>query len=103
MQHKLGPNIAKESSHLNRSKRGDFLNTKAGRLDLKDGASFEGKVPASQTGSFVGEVVFNTGMSGYVESLTDPSYSGQILVFTYPLIGNYGVQLNSAESKKNSS
>ena len=39
-----------------------------------------------------GEVVFNTGMTGYIESLTDPSYSGQILVFTYPLIGNYGVQ-----------
>jgi carbamoyl-phosphate synthase small subunit len=39
----------------------------------------------------VGEVVFNTGMTGYVETLTDPSYSGQILTFTYPLIGNYGV------------
>jgi carbamoylphosphate synthase small subunit len=38
-----------------------------------------------------GEVVFNTGMVGYVESLTDPSYKGQILVLTYPLVGNYGV------------
>ena len=38
-----------------------------------------------------GEVVFNTGMAGYVETLTDPSYAGQILVLTYPLIGNYGV------------
>jgi len=38
-----------------------------------------------------GEVVFNTGMTGYAESLTDPSYRGQILVLTYPLVGNYGV------------
>ncbi len=38
-----------------------------------------------------GEVVFTTGMTGYVESLTDPSYAGQILTFTFPLIGNYGV------------
>ncbi len=59
-------------------------------LVLEDGTFFEGKpfgedVPAS------GEVVFNTGMVGYPESLTDPSYRGQILVLTYPLIGNYGV------------
>lgn len=45
-----------------------------------------------------GEVVFNTGMVGYVESLTDPSYRGQILTFTYPLIGNYGVPLDRFES-----
>ncbi|MDO8482189.1 MAG: glutamine-hydrolyzing carbamoyl-phosphate synthase small subunit [bacterium] len=60
------------------------------KLTLKDGTVFEGKsfganVPAS------GEVVFNTGMVGYVESLSDPSYAGQILVLTYPLVGNYGV------------
>jgi carbamoyl-phosphate synthase small subunit len=45
-----------------------------------------------------GEVVFNTAMSGYVETLTDPSYHGQILVFTYPLIGNYGVPAARSES-----
>ena len=39
----------------------------------------------------VGEIVFNTGMVGYTETLTDPSYSGQILTLTYPLVGNYGV------------
>lgn len=47
--------------------------------------------PTWQKDWYDGEVVFNTGMTGYVESLTDPSYTGQILVFTYPLIGNYGV------------
>lgn len=53
-----------------------------------------------QDGVFEGEVVFNTGMSGYVESLTDPSYAGQILTFTYPLIGNYGVNPDDGESGK---
>lgn len=70
------------------------------RLQLRDGAVFEGRAPAWQTGSFSGEVVFNTGMTGYVESLTDPSYAGQILVFTYPLIGNYGVNAADSESGK---
>ncbi|HVX58064.1 MAG TPA: glutamine-hydrolyzing carbamoyl-phosphate synthase small subunit [Candidatus Saccharimonadales bacterium] len=65
---------------------------------MSDGRSFEGYAPAWQDGQFVGEVVFNTGMTGYVESLTDPSYANQILVFTYPMIGNYGVQPDDAES-----
>ena len=69
-------------------------NTKKGRLYLEDGAIFEGR-PCGFSGSVSGEVVFNTGMVGYPESLTDPSYKGQILVFTYPLIGNYGVPNNS--------
>lgn len=60
-------------------------------LVLADGSRFAGLVPSWQADSRVGEVVFNTGMTGYVETLTDPSYSGQILTFTYPLIGNYGV------------
>ena len=60
------------------------------RLTLADGTVYEGysfgaKQPAA------GEVVFNTGMVGYPEALSDPSYRGQILVLTYPLIGNYGV------------
>lgn len=59
-------------------------------LILKTGEVFQGQAPANQPDTF-GEVVFNTGMVGYVESLTDPSYAGQILVFTYPLVGNYGV------------
>lgn len=61
------------------------------QIVLATGESFAGFAPASQPADCFGEVVFNTGMVGYVESLTDPSYSGQILVFTYPLIGNYGV------------
>ncbi len=60
-------------------------------LVLEDGAVYQGVAPAWQTGSYSGEVVFTTGMTGYFESLTDPSYKGQHLIFTYPLIGNYGV------------
>jgi carbamoyl-phosphate synthase small subunit len=53
--------------------------------------AFEGMSPKWQNGTFEGEVVFTTGMTGYDASLTDPSYAGQILVFTYPLLGNYGI------------
>ncbi len=60
------------------------------QLILSDGTIFEGESFGAPIDSD-GEVVFNTGMVGYPESLTDPSYRGQILVFTYPLIGNYGV------------
>lgn len=59
-------------------------------LTLKDGTQVTGKSFGSKN-SISGEVVFSTGMVGYPESLTDPSYKGQILVLTYPLIGNYGV------------
>ena len=61
------------------------------KLALKSGEIFEGQVPDRQQGEFFGEVVFNTSMVGYPEAMTDPSYRGQILAFTYPLIGNYGV------------
>jgi carbamoyl-phosphate synthase small subunit len=61
------------------------------QLILETGEIFYGQAPETQVDSHFGEVVFNTGMVGYVESLTDPSYAGQILAFTYPLIGNYGV------------
>lgn len=65
--------------------------SKKARLILEDGSVFEG-VSFSSEAAAAGEVVFNTGMVGYPETLTDPSYKGQILVFTYPLIGNYGVK-----------
>lgn len=84
----------------NRSERGDFLILKPAKLQLDDGKTFQGLVPEWQTGQYIGEVVFNTGMTGYVESLTDPSYTNQILVFTYPMIGNYGVQPDQTESDK---
>lgn len=60
-------------------------------LVLQDSSIYRGLSPIWQEGSFHGEIVFTTGMTGYCESLTDPSYAGQILAFTYPLIGNYGV------------
>jgi carbamoyl-phosphate synthase small subunit len=62
-------------------------------LVLEDGSAFGG-FSFGAAGSTTGEVVFNTGMVGYPESFTDPSYRGQILVLTYPLIGNYGVPKN---------
>jgi carbamoyl-phosphate synthase small subunit len=62
----------------------------AGTLVLEDRTSFRGRLHGYAR-SVAGEVVFNTGMVGYTEALTDPSYSGQILALTYPLVGNYGV------------
>ncbi|WP_405380209.1 glutamine-hydrolyzing carbamoyl-phosphate synthase small subunit [Phascolarctobacterium sp.] len=61
-----------------------------GKLVLKDGSVFEGTLYGGKRNA-VGEVVFTTGMSGYQETLTDPSFCGQIVVMTYPLIGNYGI------------
>ena len=60
------------------------------KLILEDGTEYFGKSFGAKR-SVGGEVVFNTAMTGYPESLTDPSYKGQILVLTYPLIGNYGI------------
>ncbi|MEW6008186.1 MAG: glutamine-hydrolyzing carbamoyl-phosphate synthase small subunit [Candidatus Omnitrophota bacterium] len=68
-------------------------------LALEDGAIFEG-VCFGASGERCGEVVFNTSMTGYQEILTDPSYKGQIVTMTYPLIGNYGVNLDDIESCK---
>jgi carbamoylphosphate synthase small subunit len=63
-----------------------------GKLVLENGNTFKGKLFGYiPDGGISGEVVFQTGMTGYVETLTDPSYKEQILVFTYPIIGNYGV------------
>jgi carbamoyl-phosphate synthase small subunit len=67
------------------------------RLVLEDGAEFEG-FSFGYPASCAGEVVFNTGMTGYPQSLTDPSYKGQILTFTFPLIGNYGVTSGSRDA-----
>ncbi|KAG7088179.1 hypothetical protein E1B28_012198 [Marasmius oreades] len=60
-------------------------------LELSDGSAYRGISFGTQSKSVAGECVFQTGMVGYTESLTDPSYEGQILVLTYPLVGNYGV------------
>jgi len=69
------------------------------RLILDDGTEFCGWSFGAETNT-VGEVVFNTAMTGYPESLTDPSYAGQILVMTYPLVGNYGAPLSSPQGGK---
>ena len=68
-------------------------------LVLADGSVFEGRA-AGATGRANGEVVFNTSMTGYQEMLTDPSYAGQLLVLTYPMIGNYGVDSSVEESAR---
>ena len=71
------------------TKKAKFAN-KIGKLILDDGTVLEGQGFGYSTTIF-GELVFNTGMVGYTETLTDPSYRGQILTLTYPLVGNYGV------------
>jgi len=68
-------------------------------LVLEDGFTMTGQVFAGK-GEVFGEVVFSTAMSGYQETITDPSYYGQILTFTYPLIGNYGICPGDSESEK---
>ena len=68
-----------------------------GKLVLEDKSVFYGELIGSST---VGEVVFNTGMTGYQEILTDPSYARQIITLTYPMIGNYGVSKSFNESRK---
>ncbi|MDQ3714363.1 MAG: carbamoyl phosphate synthase small subunit, partial [Acidobacteriota bacterium] len=75
-----------------------YLSKKA-ILILEDGRTFRGKSFGADGESF-GEMVFNTSMAGYQEILTDPSYAGQIVCMTYPLIGNYGVNEEDAESRR---
>ena len=73
--------------------------TKKARLILADGTLYEG-YSFGAAGTTIGEVVFTTGMTGFQETLTDPSYYGQIITQTFPLIGNYGVNEFDAESKR---
>ena len=77
-----------------------FENKKKATLILADGTEFEGRAFGAD-GSVVGEIVFTTAMVGYQETLTDPSYCGQIVTQTFPLIGNYGV--NSVDPESNGS
>src|SRR5437660_7662516 len=67
------------------------------KLALEDGTVYTGR-GFGAAGEAAGEVVFNTSMTGYQEVLTDPSYKGQIVTMTYPLIGNYGVNAEDRES-----
>src|SRR5438874_13740632 len=72
---------------------------KQATLLLEDGRIFRGNGHGFE-GEAVGEVVFNTSMTGYQEILTDPSYAGQIVTMTYPLIGNYGINKTDVESRR---
>src|SRR2546428_2762738 len=69
------------------------------KLALEDGTVFTGR-GFGASGTTEGEVVFNTSMTGYQEILTDPSYKGQIVTMTYPLIGNYGINRQDVESRR---
>jgi carbamoyl-phosphate synthase small subunit len=71
--------------------------SKIAKLALEDGTIYTG-VACGATGSTTGEVVFNTSMTGYQETLTDPSYKGQIVTMTYPMMGNYGITADDDES-----
>ena len=71
----------------------------SGYLLLEDGLRFDGDLCAA-AGYAVGEVVFTTGMSGYQESMTDPSFAGQLIVYAYPHIGNYGASSAAMESER---
>ncbi|MDQ2939156.1 MAG: carbamoyl-phosphate synthase small subunit, partial [Actinomycetota bacterium] len=71
----------------------------SGYVLLEDGTRFDGELCAGGE-AVTGEVVFNTSMTGYQEAVTDPSYAGQIITFTYPLIGNYGVSSEAMESDR---
>jgi len=81
------------------SKTGHSATGMAAYVLLEDGMRLDGDA-AGAAGPAVGEVVFNTAMTGYQEAVTDPSYAGQIITFTYPLIGNYGVWPQAVESDR---
>jgi carbamoyl-phosphate synthase small subunit len=71
-----------------------------GYVLLEDGTRLDGELCGAADELVTGEVVFNTSMTGYQESVTDPSYAGQIIIYTYPLIGNYGVSAEAMESDR---
>src|SRR5205807_8521159 len=78
--------------------RGESMEQQPAILALEDGTVFAGRAFGAMGETF-GEVVFNTSMTGYQEVLTDPSYKGQIVTMTYPLIGNYGINTEDEESR----
>jgi carbamoyl-phosphate synthase large subunit/carbamoyl-phosphate synthase small subunit len=95
----LNTSIDMNSKNNNINYDDNKFTLKLAKLILANGDIFAGMAPQWQQDAAFGEVVFNTGMTGYEEALTDPSYSGQILTFTYPILGNYGVSTgNSWES-----
>ena len=87
-----------KSHYINKEGR-CYIQIMKALLALEDGRTFQCR-SFTGPGETSGEVVFNTGMTGYQEVLTDPSYAGQIVVLTYPLIGNYGINNDDYESKR---
>ena len=95
----LGDNIALFDATDGIASGGEIPDQASGTgvLLLADGSRFVGELFGAK-GWGEGELVFTTGMTGYQESLTDPSFAGQVLTFTYPLIGNYGIHHGTSES-----
>ncbi len=87
-------------SSLNPLDKAYEMTTKQAHLVLEDGSVYRGRAFGSTDSPAHGEVVFNTSMTGYQEMLTDPSYAGQIVMPTYPLIGNYGINDQDFESRR---
>ncbi len=75
------------------------MSTRTAYVLLEDGTRYDG-IACGADGHAVGEIVFTTGMSGYQESMSDPSFAGQLIAFTYPHIGNYGVSAQAMESER---
>ena len=86
---------ALEQTRSNRKDKGEYMKA---FLILEDGTVFEGK-SIGTTRDMISEIVFNTSMTGYLEVLTDPSYAGQAVVMTYPLIGNYGMAKDDYDTR----
>jgi carbamoyl-phosphate synthase small subunit len=84
--------------HDHAERRINPMTVTEGQLVLADGSVFEGDLIGAHVPVATGEVVFNTVLSGYQEVITDPSYAGQIITFTYPHIGNYGINVTDFES-----
>lgn len=100
MESRVGSGMISEIPGSSRSRDAAWRNGDLKRyLVLGDGSVYEGKALGA-SGATVGEVVFNTGMTGYQEILSDPSYAGQIVLLTYPLIGNYGINDDDFESDR---
>jgi carbamoyl-phosphate synthase small subunit len=89
----FAPSAAIQAASPGGARRGN------GFVLLEDGTRFDGELVGDPE-SITGEVVFNTSMTGYQEAVTDPSYAGQLITFTYPLIGNYGVSSEAMESDR---
>src|SRR5262249_59037976 len=92
MMPEIMPNCSAEAGRLR-------MQEPIAKLALEDGTVYTGR-GFGAGGETFGEVVFNTSMTGYQEVLTDPSYKGQIVAMTYPLIGNYGINDEDTESQR---